>query len=285
MLLNPDRLALFVSQETGLSYIAKHAFNTNKEFCVAFTLDGYDRNSTFTITLTLKYRRLVIDFQLGEFAAALLKDLSRTNDNGRNIFRTLIEECRKKGADVNIKINNNVVGDVASIPWDKDWRRFSFVLNKGAVEIGTNDGVPDEEIVKPWLSIYFASITAILPLNSSESEVIVSNEGLPEGAKTLMEVNRYERNILNRKAAISIHGYSCVACGMNFKSVYGDIAADFIEVHHVIPVSELGENYIINPKTDLVPLCSNCHSVVHKRNPPFSIKEVRKFLNQCTCQE
>lgn len=59
---------------------------------------------------------------------------------------------------------------------------------------------------------------------------------------------------------------------------YGSAAAGLIEVHHVTPVSQLGEDYIIDPRTDLMPLCPNCHSVAHRRNPPFSIDDLREML-------
>jgi 5-methylcytosine-specific restriction protein A len=49
-------------------------------------------------------------------------------------------------------------------------------------------------------------------------------------------------------------------------------------VHHLIPVSKLGEGYRINPKTDLVPLCPTCHGVAHRRTPPWTIEELREMI-------
>jgi 5-methylcytosine-specific restriction protein A len=59
---------------------------------------------------------------------------------------------------------------------------------------------------------------------------------------------------------------------------YGTAAVGLIEVHHVRPVSMLGAGYLIDPRTDLVPLCPNCHSVAHRRNPPYSIDDIRRML-------
>lgn len=91
-------------------------------------------------------------------------------------------------------------------------------------------------------------------------------------------MNRYERDRRNRAAALAIHGYSCKSCGTDMSALYGQAAIGLIEVHHVTPVSVLGPGYRINPMTDLVPLCPNCHSVVHRRCPPYSIAEVQAML-------
>lgn len=99
--------------------------------------------------------------------------------------------------------------------------------------------------------------------------------GFPEGAKLPITVNRYERDRRNRAAALAIHGFRCKACDRLMSDHYGEIAATLIEVHHLTPVSELGPGYIINPATDLAPLCPNCHAVAHLRSPPFTVEELR----------
>ncbi|PGQ44865.1 HNH endonuclease, partial [Bacillus thuringiensis] len=76
---------------------------------------------------------------------------------------------------------------------------------------------------------------------------------------------KYERNIKNRKKAIEIHGLNCYACGFNFEEIYGERGKDFIEIHHIKPLSTLEEAIVIDPETDLVPLCANCHRMVHRR--------------------
>jgi 5-methylcytosine-specific restriction enzyme A len=91
---------------------------------------------------------------------------------------------------------------------------------------------------------------------------------------------RYERNPENRKKAIEIHGKTCVVCGFNFEAVYGERGRDFIEVHHVKPLSTIGEEVVIDPKEDLVPLCSNCHRMIHRRKDEvLSVEELKLLLN------
>lgn len=84
-----------------------------------------------------------------------------------------------------------------------------------------------------------------------------------EGKKYETSVTRYERDRGNRKACIAHYGYVCQVCGMNFEQVYGELGKEYIEVHHLYPVAQ-GERQV-NPIEDLIPLCSNCHSMIHRQ--------------------
>lgn len=101
--------------------------------------------------------------------------------------------------------------------------------------------------------------------------------GYPEGAVTSVLVNKYERSPKNRKLCIEHFGLSCLGCGFNFEAFYGDLGEEFIIVHHTVPVSKLGPDYVINPKSDLIPLCANCHSIVHRKDPPLTLIELKKL--------
>ena len=83
-----------------------------------------------------------------------------------------------------------------------------------------------------------------------------------EGRKHEDTVTRYERDRGNRKKCIEHYGYVCQVCGTNFEKTYGDLGKAFIEVHHLYPVAQ-GERQV-NPIEDLIPLCSNCHSMIHR---------------------
>lgn len=53
----------------------------------------------------------------------------------------------------------------------------------------------------------------------------------------------------------------------------------FTEVHHVKPLSTLEEATEINPKEDLVPVCSNCHRMIHrKKDDVLSVEELKGIL-------
>lgn len=106
-----------------------------------------------------------------------------------------------------------------------------------------------------------------------------------EGAMHRVSSNRYERNEQARNECIQFYGPTCVICGLNFQSVYGATAAGFIHVHHITPISAIGESYKVNPIKDLVPLCPNCHCVVHLANPPHSIEQVKKMRSASQAQQ
>ncbi|MEW9576542.1 HNH endonuclease [Bacillus toyonensis] len=119
------------------------------------------------------------------------------------------------------------------------------------------------------LDVY--SVEFLNPIDSNvliedlESEEIEWYEPRTEGNLVTYYGRRYERDPVNRKRAIEVHGLSCVACGFNFEEVYGERGKDFIEVHHVKPLSTIGEEVVVDPRKDLVPVCSNCHRMIHRR--------------------
>lgn len=101
---------------------------------------------------------------------------------------------------------------------------------------------------------------------------------LSEGALKTIELTLYERNITARKLCIAHYGPTCQACGMNYEDKYGSIGTDLIHVHHVTPLSAIGESYEVDPIRDLIPLCATCHHVVHRRDPPYSVAEMRAAI-------
>jgi len=109
-------------------------------------------------------------------------------------------------------------------------------------------------------------------------EEIPDDTSLFEGSKRKITVNAYERNPKARQECIAHYGTSCVVCGFNFAEVYGEVGEGFIHVHHLKQLADIGDKYEVNPVSDLRPVCPNCHAIIHKANPPYSIEEVKRFL-------
>jgi len=101
---------------------------------------------------------------------------------------------------------------------------------------------------------------------------------LPEGALKQIIVNAYERNQIARKQCIDEYGYTCSVCGFDFEAVYGMIGTGYIHVHHLKPLSEIKEEYKVDPINDLRPVCPNCHSMIHKAN--YSIEQLRDIIRK-----
>ncbi|MET3195256.1 HNH endonuclease [Gottfriedia sp. OAE603] len=106
------------------------------------------------------------------------------------------------------------------------------------------------------------------------------SDGLEEGHSKTILVNRYERNSKVRKECIDAHGVQCQVCKIDFESTYGIVGKDFIHVHHIIPLSEIKKGYIVDPEHDLIPVCPNCHAMLHrKENGAYlTIEELKKRM-------
>ena len=114
-----------------------------------------------------------------------------------------------------------------------------------------------------------------------DSHILVSNSELPEeiymeGAQKTILLNRYERNPKARARCIAAHGSTCKICGFDFGIAFGAEFSGKIEVHHIKPISEIGKEYIVDPVRDLIPVCPNCHMMLHsKSDGTFSIDELK----------
>lgn len=103
-----------------------------------------------------------------------------------------------------------------------------------------------------------------------------------EGHKTTVYVNRYERSSVARNKCIEYNGCYCHVCGIDFKNIYGDVGAGFIHVHHIVPLSKIDESYIVDYKNDLVPVCPNCHAMLHRKvnGRYLSVEELRNLVKE-----
>ena len=99
-----------------------------------------------------------------------------------------------------------------------------------------------------------------------------------EGSVLTVQVNRYERNQEARRKCIEIHGCQCKICGFDFEKVYGQAGQGLIHIHHVIPISSIKEEYQIDYEKDLIPVCPNCHAMIHRKATPYTVKEIKNML-------
>ncbi len=102
-----------------------------------------------------------------------------------------------------------------------------------------------------------------------------------------------ERSILLRKAAIHYYSngdhISCLACGFDFYSFYGEIGKGFIEIHHKKPLfkyeDEDDNQFLSNALERVAPLCSNCHRMIHRKGTNIlDIEELIKDIETLKSQ-
>ena len=113
-------------------------------------------------------------------------------------------------------------------------------------------------------------------------EIVNESEIEYEGAKKTVVVNKYERSSKARENAIKFHGLACKVCDLNFQDKYGEIGKDFIHIHHITPIHNIGKNYKIDYEKDLIPVCPNCHSMLHRKinGKEPSIEELKFMIKK-----
>lgn len=145
--------------------------------------------------------------------------------------------------------------------------------------------IPDsvaEELEKLWTQFLSKNTKnkpyILAPESEFLPEEVLDTEEFQEGATKRISVNIYERNPYARRKCIEHYGLSCSVCGFDFEKVYGTLGKNFIHVHHLISLAEIGREYKIDPVRDLRPICPNCHAMIHRKKTAYSIEELRKMV-------
>jgi len=148
--------------------------------------------------------------------------------------------------------------------------------------------LPKKELTKidwVWIVQDFHLFVLRNIINKDETkgkDVIVQDENEPitvEGESSLATHMRKERDYkfikeIKRKALLKNKMLNCEVCGFSFLEFYGEIGIGFIEAHHKNPLSEQ-EGAVETKASDIALVCSNCHRMLHKGNPVYSIDELK----------
>lgn len=97
-----------------------------------------------------------------------------------------------------------------------------------------------------------------------------------EGTRRYVLASRLERSASARAECIAAKGVCCLCCGIDFGERYGALGKGFIHVHHQETLATGVRQ--TNPIDDLVPVCPNCHAMLHRSNPPMRIEELRRRI-------
>lgn len=111
-------------------------------------------------------------------------------------------------------------------------------------------------------------------LNDVDTEM---HEKYKEGRARQVIQTSYERSPEARKRCLSYYGFSCRICWFNFEQYFGETGRGYIHVHHINPISEVGKEYNVDPINDLIPVCPNCHAMIHAKRPAFTIEEIKQI--------
>ncbi len=113
---------------------------------------------------------------------------------------------------------------------------------------------------------------------------------IEEGELTVSNKAVVRRSALLRREAIKHFAdqdgsIACMGCGFRSERAYGPATRGMIEIHHTEPLflrSGVGwRTAIADALEQVVPLCPNCHRVVHKdRERCMPIAELRRLVGQ-----
>lgn len=270
-----DGLAERLTREFGLDFEAGRRRAPGGWPAFELRPKGIPREIAFGVVAELGWRSLTLSLVPGAFAGPLMAAMGDAEEGARKTFAGLAQLCRDAKAGVTLVVDRIELDPCDSAAWPKDWTRVSLEVVKSPATVNTEDDAGNDLELLTWVRRYLSLALALMPLEELEPEGIRNPEGLPEGASYRIEVNRYERSRINRAACIELLGDSCLVCDFNFGEVFGEDGRGFIHVHHIVPVSQLGADYWVDPAHDLVPLCPNCHAMAHRFDPPASVERLQ----------
>jgi hypothetical protein len=117
-------------------------------------------------------------------------------------------------------------------------------------------------------------------ISKSNNPSIALESQYREGAMRQVSLSEYERNPDARQRCIEHYGCRCSVCGFDFEEVYGEIGSGFIHVHHLKPLSDIRQEYVIDPIADLRPICPNCHAMIHNGSEMLSIESLSTLIRR-----
>lgn len=138
-----------------------------------------------------------------------------------------------------------------------------------------SSGTSVPENIAGHLELLWSEVTGIefVPLTKEEIQKIFL-----EGPRRSRIITVCERNSEARSKCIEHYNVRCKVCGLAFNELYGEIGKGFIHIHHLMPIAERCGEHKVDPIKDLRPVCPNCHSMLHKRIPPYSIEELIQII-------
>jgi 5-methylcytosine-specific restriction protein A len=274
-----ERLAKVLVGRFGLDLTGVSGEGAEGPF-VEFHPGDIHPNEGFVIRVTFGWRSVDAQFVPGPWAASLLTEMGGADPEKLATFSGIAKALTTAGGKIALSVNDVARDPLDQALWPKRWDRMKLSVQYGPLVVDPNDSAAVEQVVVQWGGGLLGLVAALLPLEEVQTGPEPESQSLPEGAKIRVEVNRYERSRLNRALSVAIHGYRCAACEFDFSEAYGELGQDFIHIHHVVPVSKMGADYVPNPATDLVPLCPNCHAMVHRNDPPLSLDDLRGIIRR-----
>lgn len=261
-----------ISLETGLQFdAAKVSIDGFSGWAVGYRAQ-VEEGLGFDLLLSIGFRSVEATMQPTRFSGPLVRAFAANLASDAQGWLAQLERVQTEGTTVTLYVDQEVLSTTTELP-TLEYR----TLEIGCIVRTAGKGGP----ARLEAALRASRAAASLILSGLELQAGDVVEDLSEGALVRVEVNKYERNPVARMQCIAHYGSRCWTCDLSFADTYGDLGAGYIHVHHRVLVSSYyGETYVVDPIRDLVPLCPNCHMMVHRRRPPLEPAELREILKR-----
>lgn len=229
-------------------------------------------DSLFDIDIKFKNQlRLVIEVTPEKYAAFSIDDMASAAQAQKNRFVEYAKRLGELKAKTEFSVNDSVCNPEKPDTWPEKWNNYKMRVSRSPI-VSEDEQFDEAKIAAEWACIVTGMFLSLLNVTQKEDGKFL------EGGLSRVEVNKYERNPVNRELCLAANGYICKICGFDFEKKYGRIGYHFIHVHHEVPVSESDTAYEIDPVNDLIPVCPNCHAMLHQSDPPYKPEELKMII-------
>lgn len=165
------------------------------------------------------------------------------------------------------------------------------IAPKGKQYLDNNKGMIDYLLLNNFkFEDLVDSLDRVSKENENNNKIEIFNESIDtihEGNRVITESAVYQRSNKLREKAIQHYTVKnrikCQACCFDFEDFYGDYGRRFIEIHHLKPIFQFSkddlEKTINKALENVIPVCSNCHRMIHRRKEkPLTIDELKIYI-------
>lgn len=262
----------YIKKELEMAYDIPFAveFDNTSGLSVYTVSPVNDLQELFDLKISFRQARIIIEITPQKFSRDFIIDIQSAPDFRRARFVEYCNMLKTQTSSINININHERV-QPENIPWGKNWDNFDIRITK--LPFSDNVDCYDEKsIAAEWAVRCSAIIMSLIDVEPIDEDIHT------EGGVNRIEVNKYERNQINRELCLAANGYKCRICDFDFEKFYGKIGHGFIHVHHIEKISEHKQEYYIDPVNELIPVCPNCHAMLHTSDPPLKPEELISII-------
>jgi 5-methylcytosine-specific restriction protein A len=262
-----DFLARRIADRLGIPVRVVH-----RESIWTVSVADLDVNDSFTIEFRKEWRSAQSVLVWGKFARPCIQKLGEADHVSRSAVAAVAASL-PKGIRPQFVVNGVERPLDDHTAWPDIWQSVNWSLLRRSLPSDTMTTQDWEKVAEDLVLPLLSMLVALLGVEEVEADASVA-EGDSYEARSI----RYERKKINRDICLRIRGTFCLCCNRSMEEIYGIAAHNLIEVHHVVPAASMGPEYRVNPTTDLIPVCPNCHRVLHRLNPPMPPEELRVAL-------